>query len=278
MLNLIGVIIAFAVIIILIHKKINFGLSLIIGSAIVAVFSLQTIGLVDICNAILKATIYSVEDKQIITETVELAILLTIIYILAKCMQKTGAIEKLIDSLRSIFTKGGTLGIIPAIYGLMPVPGGALFSAPSIDKEGDNYNLDKNQKNFLNVWFRHIWFPIFPISSAMILICSLEYSNIDIYQLIIADLPAFIAFILIGIIFLKLFIKKIPIPSTKIKKDYSGLIYLLPPIIPIILYVVLFAVGFPNLKYHQKSIFIIGVLISLICLYFLAKIEWKKVS
>jgi len=276
MLNLIGVISAFAVIIILIHKKINFGLSLIIGSAIVAVFSLQTIELIDIRNAILEATIYSVEDQQIVTETIELALLLTIIFVLAKCMQKTGAIEKLIDSLRSIFTKGGTLGIIPAIYGLMPVPGGALFSAPSIDKEGDNYNLDKNQKNFLNVWFRHIWFPIFPVSSAMILICSLEYSNIDIYQLIIADFPAFIAFIIIGIIFLKLFIKKVPIPSTDIKKDYSGLIYLLPPIIPIILYVVLFAIGFPNLKYYQKSIFIIGVLLSLICLYFLTKIKWKK--
>ena len=276
MLNLIGVIIAFIVIIILIYKKINFGLSLIIGSTIVAIFSLSTVGLIDIRNAILEATIYSFEDGQIVTETVELAVLLTIIFILAKSMQKTGAIQKLIESLRSIFTKGGTLGLIPAIYGLMPVPGGALFSAPLIDEEGNNFNLNKNQKNFLNVWFRHIWFPIFPISSAMILICSIEYSNIDIYQLIIADSPAFIAFILIGLIFLKFFIKKAPIQAKKIDRDYSGLKFLLPPIIPIILYVILFAVGFPNLKYYQKTIFIIGVFLSLIILYFLTKIEWKK--
>ena len=79
-------------------------------------------------------------------------------------MQETGAITKLIDSLRTFFSKGGTLAVIPAVYGLMPVPGGALFSAPLIDKEGDKYKLKNNQKNFLNIWFRHIWFPIYPIS------------------------------------------------------------------------------------------------------------------
>ena len=40
MLNLIGVVIAFAVIIVLIRKKVNFGLSLILGSIIVGIFSL----------------------------------------------------------------------------------------------------------------------------------------------------------------------------------------------------------------------------------------------
>ena len=182
MLNLIGVIFAFVLTIYLIRKKFNFGISLIFGSLIVGIFSLREVAPIEIAKGFVEATIYSYQDEQINTVTIELAILLILIYVLAKCMQETNAIKKLIDSLRTFFNKGGTLGIIPAIYGLMPVPGGALFSAPLIDKEGEKYKLNKDQKNFLNVWFRHIWFPIFPISMAMITICSNEFSDIDIFQ------------------------------------------------------------------------------------------------
>lgn len=274
MLNLIGIIVAFAIIILLIRIKFNFGLSLIIGSLIVGFFSLQTIGLIDIRNAFIEATIYSFESNRIDTGTLELALLMTLIFVLAKCMQETGAIKKLIDSLRTIFSKGGTLGIIPAVYGLMPVPGGALFSAPTIDEEGDKFNLDKNQKNFLNVWFRHIWFPIYPVSSAMILICSAKFSNIDIYTLILANVPAFIASVVIGTIFLKKFIKKATIQNEKPKKDYSGLVYLLPPIFPLILYAVLQFFGFPQIRS-----FLIGIVISIILVFYLtdgSKEEYLK--
>ena len=133
-LPILGLCISFVVVIFLVRKKTNFGLSLFIGSLIVALFSLKNTSISDIANAASNAVIYSFKDQRFNSETIELAILLTLIFILANCMQKTGAIDKLITSLKSIFHKGGTLGLIPAIYGLMPVPGGALFSAPLIDK------------------------------------------------------------------------------------------------------------------------------------------------
>jgi len=271
MLNVLGVVVAFVVIILLINKKFNFGVSLILGSLILGIFSLQTIELVDIPKAFIEASIYSFNDQQIVTETIELVFLLMLIYILAKCMQETEAIKKLIDSLRTFFSKGGTLGVIPAVYGLMPVPGGALFSAPMISEEGKKYLLKKNQKNFLNVWFRHIWFPIYPISSAMILICSEKFSNINIYHLILVNIPAFIASIIIGIIYLKKFIKKASIQQTKSEKNYTGLIYLLPPIVPLFFYGVLQFFDFPQIRS-----FLIGIVFSIILLYFLIKISFKE--
>ncbi len=271
MLNVLGVIIAFLVIILLIRKKFNFGASLILGSLILGIFSLQTIELIEIPKAVIQASIYSFKEQQIVTETVELAVLMTLIFILAKCMQETEAIKKLIDSLRTFFSKGGTLGVIPAVYGLMPVPGGALFSAPMISEEGKKYLLDKNQKNFLNVWFRHIWFPIYPISSAMILICSEKFSNINIYHLILVNIPAFITAIIIGIIYLKKFIKKASIQPTKPEKDYTGLIYLLPPIVPLFFYGVLQLFDVPQIRS-----FLIGVVFSIILLHFLIKISFKE--
>ncbi len=264
MLNLIGVIIAFVIVILLIRKKINFGLSLIFGSLIVGIFSLQDIKPIEIPKAFSKAIIYDFDSQVFDFHTIEIAVLLSLIFILAKCMQETGAIKKLIDSLRSIFTKGGTLGVIPAVYGLMPVPGGALFSAPTIDEEGDKFNLDQNQKNFLNVWFRHVWFPIYPISSAMILITSVKFANFDISLIILANIPAFIASILVGLFFLKKFIKNAPEKKFASEKDYSGLIYLLPPILPLLIYGVLQIFGVPQIRS-----FLIGVIISIVLVFYL---------
>ena len=276
MLNLIGVIIAFIIVIILIRKKFNFGLSLIIGSIIVGVFSLQEIQLIDIPKAMIEASFYSFEKNQIYTSTIELAILMTLIYILAKLMQETGAIKKIIESLRSVFSKGGILGIIPALYGLMPVPGGALFSAPMIDEEGEKYKLNKNQKNFLNVWFRHIWFPVYPISSAMITLILLTntYSteqnlgiSIHISFLMLVNIPAFIAMIIIGFFYLRKYIKKPQNEVKKTKKDPTGLIYILPPILPLFFYIFLINFGFTDYR-----AFLIGIIFSIILLYFLLKI------
>ena len=270
MLNLIGVIVAFIVMIILIRKKFNFGFSIIFGALIVGFFSLQTIELLDIPKAIIEASIYSFEEQQIYTETLELAILMTMIFVLAKSMQETRAITKLIDSLRTFFSKGGTLGVIPAVYGLMPVPGGALFSAPLIDKEGDKFGLNKNQKNYLNVWFRHIWFPIYPISTAMILLCSEKFANINIYNLVILNIPAFFLMIIIGIIILKKVIIKTP-SETKQQKNFRGLVYLIPPLIPILVYAVLQFFDIPRTRS-----FIIGVFLGLIILYLMVKLPSKE--
>ena len=266
MLNLIGVIISFIIIIFLIRKKFNFGISLIIGSIIVGIFSFETINIIDFRNAYIEALIYNFKNNQIQTEAIELALLLTLIFSLAKCMQETGAIKNLIDSLRPTFKKGDTLGFIPAIYGLMPVPGGALFSAPAIDEEGNKYNLDKNQKNFLNIWFRHVWFSIYPISFAMILICSAEFSNIEIHKLILANIPAFLASVFIGLFFLKRFIKNSPKQEINVNKNRSDLIFLIPPLLPVFVYVILWVFDFPDVRS-----FLIGVILSIFVLYLLTK-------
>lgn len=270
MLNLFGVIIAFVVILLLIRKKVNFGVSLLLGSIIVGVFSLQIISLVDIPKAMIEASVYSFERQQIITDTIELAILMTLIYILARSMQETGAITRLIDSLRTFFSKGGTLAVIPAVYGLMPVPGGALFSAPLIDKEGDKYNLKNNQKNFLNVWFRHIWFPIYPISSAMILICSVKFSGIPIQNLILANLPSFLSVIVIGYLFLRRLTRDTPPEKKDAKKEYHGLVFILPPIIPLLFY------PLKLIGLTETRCFLLGVSVSLLVLYFLVDIDAKR--
>ncbi len=271
MLNLIGAIVAFIVIIFLIRRKVNFAFSIILGSLILGVFSLNVIDLIDIPKTIVAASFYSFEKNRFETTTIELAILMTLIYILAKSMQETDAIKELIDSLKTFFAKGGLLGVIPAIYGLMSTVGGALFSAPMVDEEGDKYHLSINQKNYLNIWFRHISFPIYPVLPAMILICSSEFANINIYDLMFINLPAFITSIVIGILFLKYFVNKGSYNITrKVGRKKGGLIFLLPPTIPLFFYAFLQFFGYPQIRS-----FLIGAIASIITLYFLREKNLK---
>ncbi len=275
---LLGLLLSFALVIISIRKRVNFGISLILGSILLSVFSLAYASFDEVAIGFLKAIIYDVNAGAFVWNTVELAVLMTLIYILASVMQDTGAIARLIDSLRLIFRKGGTIAIIPAIYGLMPVPGGALFSAPAVEEEGKSFHLSISEKNFFNVWFRHIWFPIYPISSSILIMADL--ASLNVYQLIIVNSVSFFTMIIVGFIILSwktgMFPRKnmkkanpVKTDKTKTKKNLSGLLFIVPPILPL---------GFSILEYVGISLFTafsIGVIVSILLLFFMSHVPWS---
>ncbi len=271
MFSLFGVLLAFASIVFLIRRRYNFGLSLIFGSGIVALSALFVVSIEDIVRAVLQALIYDFQTESYQFQTIELMVLMTLIYLLASLMQDTGAIAALIESLRSFFSKGGTIALIPAIYGLMPVPGGALFSAPVVDEEGEKFQLLKNQKNFFNIWFRHIWFPVYPISSAILITADL--AAINMYHLIQANVVTFLVMIGIGFILLRRTIqgKQVTKKTQTRKQQLNGLIFLLPPVVPLGFSVLSFA-GVTSLF----PAFILGVIFSICLLFFLSDTSFQR--
>jgi hypothetical protein len=88
-------------------------------------------------------------------------------------------------------------------------------------------------------------------------------------MLILADLPAFIGVLLIGFIYLKRFTRKTSYPIIAPKKNYRGLIYILPPILPLLFYPLRY-IGLSEIR-----CFLIGVTFSLLLLYFLIHIDGK---
>ena len=272
MLNVLGVLIAFASVIVLIRLKVNFGISLILGGVIIGLFSLQEIEFIEIPKAMLAATVYSLDSNQLVLDTIELALLLFFIYMLAKTMQESGAIDRLIVSLKTFFSKTAIIGVVPAIYGLMPVPGGALFSAPMVDKEGDKVGLTQNQKNFVNVWFRHIWFTIYPVSSAMILLSSTQMFNINIYDLVLIQLPMFVVMIVVGAVLLHRFaVHDDDVDVQSPSRDFYGLIYLFAPILPLLTSAILMPLGVSQIRS-----FLVGVILSVFLVLMVAKIPYRQ--
>jgi len=58
-----------------------------------------------------------------------------------------------------------TLMVLPAVIGLIPMPGGALFSAPFVQRSGGEINGSSEWKSAVNYWFRHLWeywWPLYP--------------------------------------------------------------------------------------------------------------------
>ena len=57
------------------------------------------------------------------------------------------------------------LAAAPAVIGLLPMPGGAMLSAPLVRKAADGMDLSAERLTMLNYWFRHVWeycWPLYP--------------------------------------------------------------------------------------------------------------------
>jgi integral membrane protein (TIGR00529 family) len=83
-----------------------------------------------------------------------------------EALDRTGRMERTVTALKIwLKNKKILLAGLPALVGLLPMPGGALFSAPlvaSVDIEGE---LDVAHKAAINYWFRHqweYWWPLYP--------------------------------------------------------------------------------------------------------------------
>ena len=99
-------------------------------------------------------------------QTIGILMIVWLIMVLSKLMKEAGQMERLVSSFSRLSGDPRTVGsVMTALIGLLPMPGGALFSAPMVDASLTSLPVNKEQKTIINYWFRHIWeywWPIFP--------------------------------------------------------------------------------------------------------------------
>lgn len=119
------------------------------------------------------------------------------IMMLSQLYKETGLINVLSESLSGLIRNSKLiLGILPAIIGLMPVAGGALMSAPMVEAEAKKLKLDKVKKTYVNLWFRHTIFPVYPVSQLLILTAAL--TGTTLFSIIYRQIPVVAGMIAIG--------------------------------------------------------------------------------
>jgi len=93
-----------------------------------------------------------------------------------------------------------SLVLIPASIGLVPMPGGALFSAPLIDRTTKISSNTPEWKAAVNYWFRHIleyWWPLYPV-----VIVTLSIFTLQTWKFMLLQIPFTLVSITAGYFFL----------------------------------------------------------------------------
>ena len=175
-------------------------LSFIIIIGIVMVLSKYELGVILTLGAVGFAILAGVDILQslinVLTDPsiLSLIIIMTLIPILGGIMEESGLMIEMIQKMR--ISRKSSLMMIPALFGLLPVPGGALMSAPIVQQI--DTEEDPNKKVAINVWYRHMLIMIYPLSSSLIIASIL--TNINLYILVLGLLPGLIVMWLIGYI------------------------------------------------------------------------------
>ncbi len=175
---LIKVIIIFAGILLLNRFKIQLAVSLLTGAIVLGVW----MGLPPLK---LTTCLYkSVIDQQ----TISLAVIVWLIMVMSDIMGKSGHMKRLVVSFTRIARDARVVGtVMSALIGLLPMPGGALFSAPMVDESLSMVKATPEHKTALNYWFRHIWEYWWPLYPGVILAIALL--NVETWRYMLFAVP-----------------------------------------------------------------------------------------
>lgn len=181
-----AVIVSFCFLGVMIYKHVNLGITLNLTALLLALLSLDWQGIPTI-----------IYETSIDLGTISLVFAAFGIMVISQLYKETKVISDLSESLSRIINNSKLLvSILPAIIGLLPVAGGALMSAPLVEAETDKLGLKAEKKTYVNVWFRHTIFPVYPISQVLILTATL--TGLTVTSIIIRQIPVVISMIIAG--------------------------------------------------------------------------------
>jgi len=204
--------ISLALIMILVYRGVNVAAALAGGTLLLGVLTLGP-GAVEAASRSLNAAM---------AQTV---LALFFAMFLAGLYGEVGASERLVEGLRRLGTRAAALSI-PAIVGLLPMPGGAYVSALMVDKLYDELGLTPAWKTYLNYWFRHIWITVWPLYQGVILASGLL--GIPVAGIISANLPIFLASLAVGAAFSIAVLRAHPVDESVGHGGLRSLIHLWP--------------------------------------------------
>jgi integral membrane protein (TIGR00529 family) len=171
---------------VLLYKRVHIGITL---NATALLLALLSVDWQNIPTVIYETTI----------DALTIAIVLATfgIMLLSQLYKETRIINNLSESASGLIKNSKIVSsLLPAIIGLLPVAGGALMSAPLVDCEAEKLGLKPEKKAYVNVWFRHTIFPVYPLSQVLIVTSAL--TGIAVPFIILRQIPVVAVMVIIG--------------------------------------------------------------------------------
>jgi len=223
--KLLGVV---GLIVFLIRKKWNLGYIMILASLLLGIlFRLRV-------KDIILNVVLAIIDPM----TLKLFGIIVLVFLLSGVLRKIESLKDIVDSLQKLVKDHRLiLAFIPAFLGLIPMPAGAMFSAPMVNEVASRMNLQAEEKTFINYWFRHIWELIWPLYPSIILFSALL--EVEIREIVKVQFPLTIALFIIGLVWEQRNIKRNIIENTNRKDVFFNMKKLFLGTWPILLIAVL---------------------------------------
>lgn len=182
----IAIVVSLCFLILLLYRRVNLGITL---NATALILALLALPWQDIPNVVFKTTV------DLLTISVVLATFA--IMWLSQLYKETGVINRLSESLSRIIKNPKiVLIVLPAVIGFLPVAGGALMSAPLVDSEAEKLKLKPDRKAYVNLWFRHTIFPVYPLSQVLIVAALLAGTTVP--TMILRQIPVVAVMVIVG--------------------------------------------------------------------------------
>lgn len=164
MVDLLKLLLIFALTVFLLFKKWDLGLILLLNAGLAtALFAYP-----------LRFLPLSVWRGVSAKDTLDLALAVFLVLLLAELLRHTRSTETMVTSLQELVPDSRLLvALLPMLIGLMPMLGGAMFSAPMVNEIGTSMHLTADRKTFINYWFRHTMEYVFPLYSSLLMISAL---------------------------------------------------------------------------------------------------------
>jgi len=181
-----ALIVSFCLLGLMLYKRMNLGITLNATALLLALLSLDWQNI---------PTILYETTADMLTIAIVLATFG--IMLLSQLYKETRVINNLSESASRIIKNSKIVSsVLPAVIGFLPVAGGALMSAPLVDSQTEKLGLKPEKKAYVNVWFRHTIFPVYPISQVLIMTAAL--TGIALPLIIMRQVPVVVVMVVVG--------------------------------------------------------------------------------
>jgi integral membrane protein (TIGR00529 family) len=209
----------FVLIVMALRKRLPVSITL-FGAGLLAAL-LFTVPLSDLLSAYWKL----VTSTRFLTLTSVVVLITT----LGNLLKEIGSLERLSTACRNLYGgKRTAVAVMPPLIGLMPMPGGALLSAPLVGTVLSEPEYPPRLKTAVNYWYRHVVEHFMPIYPGIIV--SEAITGMPVAKLALMQSPLAIVMFILGLIFFVRHVERAPFGGGRLKEPLLGILGAIWPI------------------------------------------------
>jgi integral membrane protein (TIGR00529 family) len=188
--EIVSLIFSIVLIVVLVRFKVDLGISMLAGAASLSFVVGKHLGW----------TFVELGRAAIAPDTLLLLARIVAIIALGALAGRLGYLDRFVEGLRRLISDNRiVIALMPAFGGLLPMPGGAMLTAPLVESATSKGDVTPEQKFFVNYWFRHVWEYIWPLYPGIVFAAALVGRPVG--DLSVAHMPLTAAAIVGGVVF-----------------------------------------------------------------------------